>query len=114
MNLNSSPYLEQSGIFNSINFDWTYDDPSNTTVSVTPLSYLYCPSEPAPHIDDATMGGTGLATTSYGTSNGESCIFSVNWNTTPRSPGPKGRKMFGPNTSRTIASVTDGLSNTIY
>jgi hypothetical protein len=83
VNLNSSPYLEQSGVFNLINFDWTYDDPPDTTVSMTPLSYLYCPSDPAPHIDDATMGGTGLTTTSYGTSNGDWYVFSVSWNTTP-------------------------------
>jgi prepilin-type processing-associated H-X9-DG protein len=40
-------------------------------------------------------------------------VFSVNWNTTPPALGPKNNSLFGPNTSRTIASVTDGLSNTI-
>jgi len=109
----SSSYLEQSAVYNSINFNWTYDDPPNLTVTQTTLSYLYCPSDPAPHIDDATMGGTGDATTSYGTSNGDWYVFSVNWTSTPPTQGPKNNSLFGPNTSRTIASVTDGLSNTI-
>jgi prepilin-type N-terminal cleavage/methylation domain-containing protein/prepilin-type processing-associated H-X9-DG protein len=109
----AASYLEQSAVYNSINFNWTYDDPPNLTVTQTPLAYLYCPSDPAPHFDDATMGGTGDATTSYGTSNGDWYVFSVNWGVTPPTLGPQSRSLFGPNMSRTIASVTDGLSNTI-
>src|SRR5262249_51578715 len=63
----STPYMEQGVLFNTINFDWTYSDPPNTTVTITPLAFLYCPSDPGSHIDDSTLGGTGDATTSYGT-----------------------------------------------
>ena len=35
---------------------WTYSDPPNTTVSITPLAFLYCPSDPGIHIDDAYAG----------------------------------------------------------
>jgi prepilin-type N-terminal cleavage/methylation domain-containing protein/prepilin-type processing-associated H-X9-DG protein len=109
----STPYMEQSAIYNSINFYFTYDDPPNLTVTQTQLSFNYCPSDPADHIDNATMGGTGDATTSYGTSNGDWYVYSVNWGSTPPAQGPRNRSLFGPNFSRTIASVTDGLSNTI-
>ena len=49
----------RADLYNAINFDCTYSDPPNTTVSFTPLAFLYCPSDPGSHIDDASLGGTG-------------------------------------------------------
>jgi len=109
----SAPYLEQGNFYNSINFNLTYSDVTNTTVSNTPLSFLFCPSDPGDHLDDGTEGGTGTATTSYGTSDGDWYVASFNYNTTPPSPGPQNRALFGPNFCRSIAGVTDGLSNTL-
>ena len=77
----SLPFLEQGNSYNTINFDYTYDGPPNLTVTLTPLSFLYCPSDPGGHIDDASMGGTGDATTSYGTCDGDWYVWSVNWTT---------------------------------
>jgi prepilin-type N-terminal cleavage/methylation domain-containing protein/prepilin-type processing-associated H-X9-DG protein len=108
----SSPFLEQGAFYNAINFDFTYSNPTNTTVTLTPLPFLYCPSDPGSHYDDATMGGTGDATTSYGTCDGDWYVWSVNWGAT-NSVGPQNRSMFGPNYSRRIAAVTDGTSNTL-
>ncbi len=108
----SLPFMEQSPMYNAINFDNTYSDNSNTTVSFTPLSFLYCPSDPGSHIDDNSLGGTGDATTSYGTCDGDWYVYSIIWGTT-NSIGPQNRSMFGPNYARRIAAVTDGLSNTL-
>ena len=58
------------------------------------------------------MGGTGDATTSYGTCDGDWYVWSVNWGTT-NSVGPMNRSLFGPNYSRRIAMITDGTSNTL-
>ena len=77
----------------------TYSDGTNTTVTFTPLPFLYCPSDPGSHIDDATLGGTGDATTSYGTCDGDWYVWSVNWGAT-NSVGPMNRSLFGPNYSR--------------
>jgi prepilin-type N-terminal cleavage/methylation domain-containing protein/prepilin-type processing-associated H-X9-DG protein len=107
----ATPYMEQTAVFNSINFDYTYSKAQNTTVTITPLSFLYCPSDPGPHLDTAAFGGTGDATTSYGTVDGDWYVFSVNWPSA--SLGPQNNAMYGPNYSRTIAAVTDGLSNTM-
>jgi len=109
----SAPFLEQANLYNAINYDWTYDDPPNLTVSNTPLSFLYCPSDPGSHIDDASLDDTLHATTSYGTCDGDWYVWSVNWTTPPYTVGPKNRSLFGPNYARTIASVTDGTSNTL-
>jgi len=108
----SLPFMEQSPMYNAINFDNTYSDPGNTTVSFTPLAFLYCPSDPGSHIDDASLGGTGDATTSYGTCDGDWYVYSIIWGTT-NSIGPQNRSIFGPNYARRIAGVTDGLSNTL-
>ena len=106
------PFLEQLNMYNAINFNNTYSDPSNTTVTITPLSFLYCPSDPGSHIDDASLGGTGDATTSYGTCDGDWYVYSINWGTI-NTVGPVNRSLFGPNYARKISSVTDGLSNTL-
>ena len=109
----SAPFLEQGSFYNSINFLLTYSDATNTTVSNTPLSFLFCPSDPGDHLDDGTEGGTGTATTSYGTSDGDWYVFSINWTTNPPTLGPQNRSLFGPNYCRSIAAVTDGMSNTL-
>ena len=109
----SAPFLEQGNFYNSINFNNTYSDPPNTTVANTPLTFLFCPSDPGSHIDDGSLGGTLTATTSYGTCDGDWYVFSFNWTATPPTAGPQNRTLFGPNYGRTIASVTDGTSNTL-
>ena len=114
----SAPFLEQNALYNSMNFSWSiinqidYDSPENLTVSMTPLSYLYCPSDPGSHIDDASMGGTFQTTTSYGTCDGDWYVWSVNWGAT-NSVGPMNRSLFGPNYARRIAMITDGTSNSL-
>ncbi|MGO9467595.1 MAG: DUF1559 domain-containing protein [Isosphaeraceae bacterium] len=106
------PFLEQGNFYNSINFDYTYSHASNTTVSDTPISFLFCPSDPGSHIDDSTLGDTLVATTSYGTCDGDWYVWSVIWEAT-NTVGPMNRSLFGPNYSRTVAMVTDGMSNTL-
>jgi prepilin-type N-terminal cleavage/methylation domain-containing protein/prepilin-type processing-associated H-X9-DG protein len=108
----AAPFLEQGGFYNAINFTLTYSDPPNTTVSNTPLAFLFCPSDPGSHIDDTTLGNTLTATTSYGSCDGDWYVWSVNWGAT-NTVGPMNRSMFGPNYSRSAAMVTDGLSNTL-
>jgi prepilin-type N-terminal cleavage/methylation domain-containing protein/prepilin-type processing-associated H-X9-DG protein len=109
----SMPFLEQANFYNALNFDWTYSDPPNTTATMTPLSFLYCPSDPGNHIDDASLGDTLDATTSYGTCDGDWYVWSVNWTTPPYTAGPQNRSLFGPNYARRIAGITDGTSNTL-
>ncbi|WP_165072935.1 DUF1559 domain-containing protein [Paludisphaera rhizosphaerae] len=108
----SAPFLEQGAFYNAINFSLTYSDKPNLTVANTPLATLFCPSDPGPKYDDASMGSTFYATTSYGTCDGDWYVFSVNWGTT-NTLGPKNSALFGPNYARSIAEVTDGLSNSL-
>jgi len=58
------------------------------------------------------LGGTGDATTSYGTCDGDWYVYSINWGP-PNSVGPVNRTLFGPNYAKKIAAITDGTSNTL-
>lgn len=107
-----APYMEQGVIYSAINFSLTYSAAENITIANLPLSLLNCPSDPGSKIDDATLGGTFVATTSYGTCDGDWYVWSVNWGAT-NSVGPMNRSLFGPTYTRTIAMVTDGTSNTL-
>jgi prepilin-type processing-associated H-X9-DG protein len=100
-----APYMEMGPLYNAINFTRTYDDAVNTTVSSTPVKYLFCPSDPGPSIDDNSLGGTFLATCSYGVVVGDWYVWS--------NGGPDNRSAFGPNNVRRFAQFTDGLSNTL-
>jgi prepilin-type N-terminal cleavage/methylation domain-containing protein/prepilin-type processing-associated H-X9-DG protein len=108
----STPFLEQASFYNGLNFDYTYSDGTNTTFTFTPLAFLYCPSDPGSHFDDGSLGGTGDATTSYGTCDGDWYVWSVNWGP-PNTVGPMNRSLFGPNFARRISMITDGTSNTL-
>jgi prepilin-type processing-associated H-X9-DG protein len=111
----STPFLEQGAFFNAINFSLTYSANQNLTLANMPLPLMFCPSDPGPHIDDGSLNGpdaTFYATSSYGTCDGDWYVWSVNWGAT-NSVGPMNKSLFGPNYSRSIAMVTDGLSNTL-
>ena len=108
----AASYLEQNAFYNSINFNLTYSDPPNITVAVMPMNTLLCPSDPGAHLDDGSLGGTGYATTSYGTCDGDWYVFSINIGT-PNTAGPMNKSLFGPNYARSIAMVIDGTSNTL-
>ena len=113
----ASSFMEQSALYNAINYSINkgYSAKENTTVTFTSMPFLICPSDPGPRFDlpSPLGGGTGDATTSYGTCDGDWYVWSVNWSATPPAVGPMNRSMFGPNYARSIAMVTDGLSNTL-
>ena len=46
----STPFMEQGPFYNAINFDYTYSDGTNTTVTYTPLAFLYSPSDLGDHL----------------------------------------------------------------
>src|SRR6185437_15038838 len=39
------PYLEQSTVYNTINFAFSYQDPNNSTAMMTAISSFICPSD---------------------------------------------------------------------
>ena len=104
------PFLEQSALYNAINFTTKTSDVSNSTAVSQSIKVFLCPSEPYPM--PATTVSSTAASSTYGVSNYGWCEGT--WYTYGgfgnRTPNPAA---FGANTSRTFGAFTDGLSNTL-
>ena len=99
-----APFLENSPLYNSMNFTLKYSDPTNTTVSYTTISYLICPSEPNP-------SPNGPAGEAFGVSNYGWCVG--DWYVFGGTSAQPNRSAFCVNLSRRLSAFTDGLSNTV-
>ncbi|MHC5539736.1 DUF1559 family PulG-like putative transporter [Singulisphaera rosea] len=120
-----TPFLEQSVVYNTINFQFSYACPANSTVGAVSLSMLLCPSDPT------SSTKAQITADSYGLS--ASVTLSQGYTHYFGNGGPwnaNGFKVVGgfgadPTLSQyqlgvivdqgniTIASVTDGTSNTL-
>jgi prepilin-type N-terminal cleavage/methylation domain-containing protein/prepilin-type processing-associated H-X9-DG protein len=104
-------YLELGSLYNAINYTNKTSDASNVTAVSTQLKVFICPSEVNPQADTSTSVSTGVTST-YGVSNYGWCEGT--WYTfggfAGGGPTPSA---IGSNMSRTFASFTDGLSNTL-
>jgi prepilin-type N-terminal cleavage/methylation domain-containing protein/prepilin-type processing-associated H-X9-DG protein len=103
------PFIEQSPLYASINFNMTsVDQTGNTTAMATVISGLLCPSE------SQQILPVGEAGTNYRFSEGTTIAYE--WGATDPTgynaalPGPDGP--FFDNTAVTLAMITDGTSNT--
>jgi prepilin-type N-terminal cleavage/methylation domain-containing protein/prepilin-type processing-associated H-X9-DG protein len=97
------PFFEQQNVFNTVNFTLSWSDPTNTTAAATVVKNFYCPSDPLTSVPPA------WAPCSYRCNEGNSIVFVPN----PKNaymPTPDGPFYIGQ--SWTIASITDGTSNT--
>jgi prepilin-type N-terminal cleavage/methylation domain-containing protein/prepilin-type processing-associated H-X9-DG protein len=98
-------FLEQSTLFNTINWNLSLDSPANATTPATVVSSFLCPSDPgAATADNPVSGTTGV--TSYGWSMGDWYVWSGFYRMSNTAA-------FGPNRSRRIAEFQDGLDKTI-
>jgi prepilin-type N-terminal cleavage/methylation domain-containing protein/prepilin-type processing-associated H-X9-DG protein len=101
---NILPYLEQSTAFNSINFDFSYQDPTNFTVMMTVVNGFICPSDlpnPIPSLG---------AQTNYMADMGSGIVWQLNVGINASLPPPNG--VFYGDSATKFANITDGLSNT--
>jgi prepilin-type N-terminal cleavage/methylation domain-containing protein len=121
------PYLEQDNLFKQINFSQVVGTGANAQVSLQPLTIFQCPSDPYqqpfPVYDSSfTSPITTLAHGNYVGCNGwVECFNGAGGNPQPGQGddglsgayGQAGVGLFYRNSHNRIASVTDGLSNTI-
>jgi prepilin-type N-terminal cleavage/methylation domain-containing protein/prepilin-type processing-associated H-X9-DG protein len=100
------PYVEQQNLYNTINFNLPYTDPSNATALNTNISIFRCPSDlPNP------MPSLGAAT-NYCGNDGNLPVF-VDADGINAGFPPNG-VFFTQSTGIKFASITDGLSNTAF
>jgi prepilin-type N-terminal cleavage/methylation domain-containing protein/prepilin-type processing-associated H-X9-DG protein len=101
------PSMEQGPMYNSINFNNKTSDGSNSTVVSSVLKVVLCPSDPNPSTYSSGTSTDGVS--NYGWCAGDWYVYGGMGN-----PGaPLTRGAFTPNKSRTIAAITDGLSQTV-
>jgi prepilin-type N-terminal cleavage/methylation domain-containing protein/prepilin-type processing-associated H-X9-DG protein len=106
-----TPYLEQGSLYNAINYNNKVSDSSNATAIGSQVKTFICPSEVNQQAYVSTSATTGVTST-YG-------ISSYGWNVgTWYSFGGYSLQAptagaIGSNLSRTFASFTDGLSNSL-
>jgi prepilin-type N-terminal cleavage/methylation domain-containing protein/prepilin-type processing-associated H-X9-DG protein len=107
--------LEQTPLFNSVNFSIAINDPRNGTAATTPLAIFLCPSDDMPHTWTAVYGfvrvvhGKVLSSTvPLGNVAGANYVgvYGVG------EPGVDGDGTFFRNTSVRFANIRDGLSQT--
>ncbi len=100
------PYLEQSSVYNSINCDFSYQDPNNLTAMMTVINGFICPSD----LPDAipSLGGQ----TNYMANMGSGIVWQAAIGSNAGLPQPNG--VFYGDSATTFAAITDGLSNTTF
>ncbi len=99
------PYFEQSNLFQQCNFQLNKEEPANAAAIQQQLPLYLCPSEI--HADVSTHPYGLSAVASYGFCTGD-------WFVWGGYKGPWNRTAFGPDRSLRLASITDGLSQTIF
>ena len=98
--------MEQTNVYNSINFDFVNSDPTNSTALVTRINTFICPSDVAdPHPE---YGGQ----TNYMASMGSWIVWMSATGPNAGMAPPNG--VFYGNSATRFADVSDGLSNTAF
>jgi prepilin-type N-terminal cleavage/methylation domain-containing protein/prepilin-type processing-associated H-X9-DG protein len=109
-------YMEQSNVFNSLNFSLSSYDPSNVTGAAISVNSFLCPSDAAIQIPSGqVLAGYGWAGVNYRANEGTSVAM---WYGTDDPTNVNNGIVVPPNglfysdQLITLAMVTDGLSNT--
>jgi prepilin-type N-terminal cleavage/methylation domain-containing protein/prepilin-type processing-associated H-X9-DG protein len=102
------PFLEQGNVYNAINFNAPYDDPTNTVPLGTDIPIFLCPSDVNAPIP------AGWAGTNYRANEGTSLVFgygaSDDQGVNGNMPAPNGP--FFVDSRYKMADITDGTSTT--
>ncbi|MCY2962823.1 MAG: DUF1559 domain-containing protein, partial [Planctomycetota bacterium] len=102
------PFLDQTNLYNTINFNVGWNDVSNAAATATKLEVFLCPS------DSSFSVPAGWAATNYRANQGSWLLYGVpstdpansNYNVAPSNG------VFIPNASLSMAELRDGASNT--
>ena len=107
------PYLDQTPIFNAVNFSWTCwygaGQQINGTVFNTKINLFLCPSDGLAASGSINEGMVSLGF--FGESNINNYLGSLGTTTNPNGPASTG--VFAHSMSYGIESITDGTSNTL-
>ena len=100
------PFLEQVNVYDQIDFNTTWNSPTNTPVLGIVIPGFLCPTNPD------TALPTGWAGTHYRANQGSQILYGQPSATGDNSTMPPPDGVFVPSKSLSIADVSDGTSNT--
>ena len=98
------PMMEQTNAYNAINFDFSYNNPNNTTAMFMVVSGFVCPSDQSDPLP--ALGGQ----TNYMADMGSGIVWQASIGPNVGLPNPNG--VFHGDSATRFAAITDGLSNT--
>lgn len=123
------PYIEQTNLYNAMNFSVGVGGPINDTATMTPINALMCPSDPSPTISQFPRVDQGVGKNNnsgpkmdYAGNFGDNHNDDATWWTFPNLPTAR-ENGFGENNTQTgimcrsggttsLRDITDGSSNT--
>jgi prepilin-type N-terminal cleavage/methylation domain-containing protein/prepilin-type processing-associated H-X9-DG protein len=100
------PQMEQTPLFDAINFSWVYSDPVNSTALNTKIGGFLCPSD-----RENPIPARGAAT-NYMANMGSWIVWQAATGPNTGLPEPNG--VFRANYCAKLADITDGTSNTAF
>lgn len=104
-----APYLEQSNVYNLVNFNIKYSNVQNITVIGLKISAFNCPSE-----KDSTPANPIYGISNYAVNVGDWYVWGgYAFGSVNATPVMRNRGVFGINYSLGLNNFTDGTSNTI-
>ena len=94
---NVLPYLEQTNVYNSINFDFSYQDPNNYTAMYTVINAFVCPSDlpdavPALGAQTNYMANMGSGIVWQSAIGGNAGLPNPEWRVLREQPPPRSRR----------------------
>ena len=98
------PYLDQSPLYALIDFNSSYNSPTNVIPVGTTVQTFLCPTQPTVAMP------AGWAGTNYRCNQGSQILYAQPSGSNASMPAPDG--VFVPGLSLSIATITDGTSNT--
>ncbi len=117
------PFLEQTPLFNAVNFDWNIWSAPNTTVLGTQLEIWLCPSDTMASLTELYRGDlyldAGLDFFYYGAFDVSYTSYAGNAGTWFQHSSDPSRRapcngLFYRGSATRLASITDGMSNTVF
>jgi prepilin-type N-terminal cleavage/methylation domain-containing protein/prepilin-type processing-associated H-X9-DG protein len=108
------PYIEQTAVYNAINFNWNVDFIGNLTSFNTQMKIYLCPSDPNAY---GAQSGNGFATTAsnsyFGCVGTTTNILGGGTTANTNNSNVPTTGLFAWQQTKTIAAAIDGTSNTI-
>jgi prepilin-type N-terminal cleavage/methylation domain-containing protein/prepilin-type processing-associated H-X9-DG protein len=100
------PYIEQDNVYRLVNFNASWNDPSNAAAAAVAIKTFLCPSDPRNQVP------AGWAGNNYRINQGSGILWGLPSSSGPNSTMPAPNGPFYLDSRTRLTDITDGTSNT--